>query len=360
MSETPQSQNAVAVAQSDSEASELEVKQCLNCGASLQGRFCHSCGQSSNSKLKFFGVVFAELLEEMFHADSRINRTLWPIFFRPGKICRHYLDGMRVSFLHPFRLYLFASLLFFFIVPWISQWESAVPSGDDIAVNASNGELNITVGEDAMRAIEESGMPEEERSQLKKDMEQLNRDLAEIDFSEGNVDGENRINIPGIEEKEAQEFVDHVTELVKERPKELIEEIINHLPTTMFFLPPVFALLLKLFYPFTRRYYTEHLVIVLYSQSFLFLTLLLSILFESANSYLTDNHPQQVMLLVFTLTMDSLILAWIPIGLFIMQKQVYGQGIVMTLFKFGLVATSYFILLFLTVLAAMAWSVFSL
>ena len=60
--------------------------QCLNCGTTLQGPFCHYCGQPDRNFLRFFPVLLRELLEDFLDFDSRFMRTMKPLLFKPGKL----------------------------------------------------------------------------------------------------------------------------------------------------------------------------------------------------------------------------------------------------------------------------------
>ena len=90
---------------------------CQNCETPLYGAFCHHCGQSSQSSFRFFGGILKDFLGGLFSYDSRVNRTLIPLLVKPGYVIEQYLLGRRVYFLPPFRLYLFASLVFFLLLP---------------------------------------------------------------------------------------------------------------------------------------------------------------------------------------------------------------------------------------------------
>jgi len=48
----------------------------------------------------------------------------------PGRISRDYLDGRRARFIPPFRLYVFASLVFFVLLPLVTgQWDRFTADG---------------------------------------------------------------------------------------------------------------------------------------------------------------------------------------------------------------------------------------
>lgn len=89
---------------------------CLNCSTPLQEgwEFCPNCGQK-NQELKLpLGHVLEELAEGIWHFDSKLWATLKAIITRPGKITADFLDGRRVRYVPPIRLYVFISFLFFF------------------------------------------------------------------------------------------------------------------------------------------------------------------------------------------------------------------------------------------------------
>ena len=80
-----------------------------------------------------------------------------------------------------------------------------------------------------------------------------------------------------------------------------------------------------------------------------------------------ENHPLQgVGMLVgeetaaaeFTGTLEGLIVAWMPIYMYLSMRRVYGQGHLVTLFKFILIGSLYFVLAllgFLVTLFAGIW-----
>lgn len=89
---------------------------CANCGARLSGRFCANCGQVSENFHKPFAALVADALEGFFGFDGRFWATFPRLLFDPGRLSRDYLAGKRARFVQPFRLYLFCSLIFFFVV----------------------------------------------------------------------------------------------------------------------------------------------------------------------------------------------------------------------------------------------------
>jgi len=89
-------------------------KPCANCDTSLEGPYCHACGQNAdNHKRSIFHLVI-EAIEGMFHLDGRLAQTLPLLFFRPGVLAKDYMEGRIVRHVPPFRTFLVALLLFIF------------------------------------------------------------------------------------------------------------------------------------------------------------------------------------------------------------------------------------------------------
>lgn len=101
-------------------------------------------------------------------------------------------------------------------------------------------------------------------------------------------------------------------------------------PSALFLLVPVFALLLRVLYPRSRWGYLEHLVVALYSHCYLLVTLGLTF----ALVMLTDVSG------VFGVPI-VLLWAWAPVYLFLMQRKVYGQHWLATAAKFVVIGFAY-------------------
>ncbi|KGJ92244.1 DUF3667 domain-containing protein [Colwellia psychrerythraea] len=134
----------------------------------------------------------------------------------------------------------------------------------------------------------------------------------------------------------------------------LIEQVIGKLPQLMFILLPLFAVLLKIMFIFSKRLYMEHLTVALHSHSFIFIAVLLSEMLDLLEGYLEATSPG---LANFTGVIAGGLLIWIPVYLFLMQKKVYKQGYFFTLVKFGIIGTIYSMMLTITAVIAMIWGI---
>src|SRR2546427_6980363 len=92
------------------------ITHCENCGAQLRGHWCAKCGQPAIDYRRAFRHVIADLLNEFLNWDSKFFATIGLLLVRPWRLTNEFLAGHRVRYVHPLRLYLLASILFFFAV----------------------------------------------------------------------------------------------------------------------------------------------------------------------------------------------------------------------------------------------------
>ncbi len=134
----------------------------------------------------------------------------------------------------------------------------------------------------------------------------------------------------------------------------LIEQVIGKMPQLMFLLLPLFAVLLKVMFIFSKRLYMEHLTVALHSHSFIFIVLLLSTILDGLYEYFIPTSPD---IANYIETTASVLLAWIPIYLFIMQKRVYQQGYFITFIKYAIIGIMYLIMIMVAGLIALIWGI---
>ena len=110
--------------------------KCDNCGEELLGAFCWVCGQKDTHYNRSVFKVIGDFFKEMFDVDSRVFTTLSTLFLRPGKLSIQFRDNKRASYVTPIRLYLFSSLVFFFLVAITSRSQN-VQLGADVLVDST-------------------------------------------------------------------------------------------------------------------------------------------------------------------------------------------------------------------------------
>lgn len=94
---------------------ERTEKNCLNCGTEVAGRFCQKCGQENIIARDSFWSLFTHFVYDITHFDSKFFSSLRLMLTKPGQISLEYVQGKRVSFLHPIRMYVFTSAFFFIL-----------------------------------------------------------------------------------------------------------------------------------------------------------------------------------------------------------------------------------------------------
>jgi hypothetical protein len=94
---------------------EREEKNCLNCQATVQGRYCQECGQENIEPKESFWQLVTHFTYDITHFDGKFFSTLKYLLFKPGFLSHEYLRGRRASYLHPIRMYVFTSAFFFLI-----------------------------------------------------------------------------------------------------------------------------------------------------------------------------------------------------------------------------------------------------
>ena len=88
---------------------------CLNCGATVQGRYCHICGQENTEPKESFWHMVTHFFYDITHFDGSFFTTLKDLLFKPGFLSKEYMLGRRKKYLHPIRMYVFTSAVFFLV-----------------------------------------------------------------------------------------------------------------------------------------------------------------------------------------------------------------------------------------------------
>ncbi len=130
--------------------------KCDNCGEELLGAFCWVCGQKDTHYNRSVFKVVGDFFKEMFDVDSRVFTTLSTLFFRPGTLSIQFRDNKRASYVTPIRLYLFSSLVFFFLIAITSRSQNIGEENSSDGNASSPAEITLTQhGEPPVRTQEE-------------------------------------------------------------------------------------------------------------------------------------------------------------------------------------------------------------
>jgi len=217
-------------------------------------------------------------------------------------------------------------------------------------------ELEFDKAEDALSSKEQERL----EALLEKRLKVLNGDLISEELTIGNnEDGSLSFEFLSKEQnKKLNEFAEELKEKGEKAFNSdtgpLIDQVIGKLPQLMFILLPLFAVLLKVMFIFSKRLYMEHLTVALHSHSFIFITVLLAEMLFLLEEYFVETNPT---IGDFSSVVGSCLLVWIPIYLFLMQKRVYKQGKFFTLVKFSIIGIVYIVMIGVTGIIAMIWGI---
>ena len=366
-------------------------RACQNCGAPLYGAHCYACGQPVKGLVRHFSSILGDFFDSVLNFDARVPRTLWPLFARPGYLSCEYFEGHRVRYVSPVRLFVFLSIVTFFVAQLTLSF-----GGDAIQLGRQDGIARaMTVAEveqlrakalaDIAQARRETGRAPGAGAGLAGAAEAVKAAAdARIDvLREAQAKGEPppkagpTLTIDGGKPWDAEKNPIAISWLprfantwlnaqvgraqkniarMQEDPDLFKDAILGAIPSTLFVLLPVFALMLKVAYAFRRRLYMEHLIVALHSHAFLCLALLGLCLLTMLERGVAS--APGALRSVFNL-LEAGLWTWMPVYLLLMQKRVYGQGWAMTLLKYSVLGFCYVILLsigaVMTVFASLVW-----
>lgn len=326
-------------------STELEPQTCLNCGAAVTGRHCVECGQSGDVHLLTMREVSHDFVHSVLHLDGRVWKTLQALVLKPGELTREYIAGRREHYLPPFRLYLVISILFFAlstILPGASLFQIN-DTGDEVfapIVIDSDGKVAESTAAPVKEAIDE--MPPEARRKLAAAIEaQRNAEPCSID-------------VPPVFGISWNEPLTRACKRIRaDGGVQLAERFAATAPKLMFLFLPLMAAVALLFYWRPRRLYAEHLVLFVHNHAFTFLLVTVT---QIVNAITLLEIPF-IGALGFV---NFLLFLYLIYYVFRSMRVVYGEGRARTAFKFIALLTIYFVLLAVTMMAGLLYSVLSL
>ena len=333
---------------------------CKNCASPIRGQYCASCGQRSQVRVITLWELTRDMVGDIADLDSRIWRSLIPLLFRPGQLTVDYLQGRRARYMPPFRMYLVLSLLFFLLFSLLNDTSKFVVNAD------GDGETTREQAQMAQEVLDEVMPGSASNPEVAKELEAARAALAKKaaanpdDPAEAPRSVEQRcaeadINIgfdlPWATGEELETQVRAAcVKVLSDNGKSLVRALLENVPKTLFVFLPLIALVLKLLYPLSRRYYVEHLLFVIHFHAFVFLALMLDMLFAALF--------ERLGWVTWPLTMAISLYA--PYYLYRSMRVVYRQGRWATLFKYFLLLFSYFFSLVLTFVATLAFTALTL
>jgi Protein of unknown function (DUF3667) len=362
------------------------LSHCENCGMLLSGKYCAQCGQPAIDYRRSFRHVIVDVLDSFLNWDSKFIHTIGLLITRPWRLTNEFLAGRRVRYLHPARLYLLTSIVFFFAATY---WFKSIKIDPIQFSSVQRAEIR--------NELERENVPPEKIAQLDKALERgffspnKRSEIEEqlklpglTDKERANLEGKLKIGnevAANIDEAmkdlspQIQETVDRaLKEAARNKPKTAFEvndskepktpfenwiesrarekfgesgnkaqlffaTLISNLPYMVLACIPLFALVLKILYIRKRIFYIDHLVYALHIHTFAYLAIMLIVLITMA---LNRAMPGALAGWVI-----GLLWATFVAQIFLSIRRVYRQGWFFSIFKFFAGGFAYLIVLFL-------------
>ena len=325
------------------------LTHCENCGAELQGHWCAKCGQAAIEYRRSFRYVVADLLNEFLNWDSKFFTTIALLILKPWRLTNEFLAGKRVRYVNPLRLYLLASILFFFAVNYGAKWinfdasklgpkdraeleaelkkedlppaarekleallrDSSPSPAPSPATNAPSPTPAPTASSDV------ASQPTESANEQKKEYGKIGeRPFVAFDDAKSTTPFEH-----WIEARAKEKMGEHGTKMGL-----FISTLFSNLPYMMLCCIPLFAFVLKVLYIRRRLFYIDHLIYALHIHTFFYAGVMLIVL---ATIGLNRVAPG-------VLAGWLIGLLWIAFvtQIFLSIRYVYRQGWFFSIFKF--------------------------
>ena len=332
---------------------------CKNCEKEFQEgfEFCPHCGQKSKDELTI-GVLFYNTISNYFSFDARFFKSFIPLVIKPGFLAKKFIEGKRLLYLHPAQMYLFISVVFFFLFSFVAreQEESIDKALKEDFVEAkkvidtlSNNGLDSTQVAKLMKPYEDNkdklGLPEDELNELDSIIKTGGNTKPNFNFGfdENKIDSLIDIGASdktiykemGMKEEAGylkKRFYAQMLKFYKTKSGgSVLKAFYDTIPIAMFFLLPIFALILKLFY-YRKGAYAHHLVFSFYFFSFLFTVFSVLLLLN----FVWQGFPGWLITLIMLSTF---------IYLFIALRRFYNQGWIWSFVKCSMVTFTFFVFL---------------
>jgi hypothetical protein len=342
---------------------------CLNCGHHVEEHFCTHCGQE-NIELKEDALhMLTHAVADYFHFESKFFGTIKPLLFKPGTLTKEYVAGKRMSFIHPIRLYIFISIVFF-IVTLRSSHDKEEDKAEvkttaisplkldslenkkaaQVRAVMANVPMSSTMRDSIVKATVLQMRAERNKKNNREDLKLNSRWFTNSDSSVASYEKRQQLLPTGKRDNFVQHYVIRRSLELQKYPdakKKIKEEILHNIPKMMFILLPLFALILKLVYINKKKYYYEHLIYSFHVHSALFLSYLIIVALQKAFGLVYDVDG----LLAFILMIYMLWYIYKSLKVF------YGSKRWVTVLKIFFLMFCYTILLAISTLTVMAVTV---
>ena len=324
-----------------------EDKICLNCGHTVEERFCPHCGQENIETKQPFHYLFTHFIEDFTHYDGQFWKTIKYLLFRPGKLTKEYLAGKRQTYVAPVKLYIFISFITFFLPSLFSssdepQEEKNIYNINTIQRQKANKARIAKILDSVNKENKSMLTPQGAINDLK--VTEVNGNNIETDALGETKDGKlsilGAVNMKQFDSLYAKDAnnrsvfdfmrpfakkVFHLQEqgLNKEQIFDKFSETVVHtLPKALFIYLPVFAFFLWLFHNKKKWWFFDNGIFTLHYFSFLLLGILIIIFLSKLLSLLPDYSIFNIL----SILISTIAIGYMLIYFFIAHHRVYENS----------------------------------
>ncbi|MBN2638692.1 MAG: DUF3667 domain-containing protein [Bacteroidales bacterium] len=308
---------------------------CSNCETTYSGNFCPHCGQSKKDLNQPFRILIYDFMGSMFAFDTRFFKTMKDVISAPGSFSANYIDGKRMSYMPPLQFYVFVSFIFFLLLNL--KTGSLISETSD---KLSKIQTDSTVV-DSVKTVQKL---DELVYTLKNEPDSLEKKLTNRPKHNKAYAAE---SLKLLQKAFIKKYNDPKTSSYKKKmlknairlmdyPEMFVSKTLRYFSWSMFFLMPVFAFWLWIFFHKTRKFYLGHLIFSLESLSVTFLIFSVMMAIKLIFPHKTI-FPENYLFLIPPL--------YIWLGL----KKFYHRSFWNTTFKFILLSNIFFFTTLLTV-----------
>jgi len=327
---------------------------CENCGAPMAGPFCAQCGQHAVDYRRSFRHIIVDVLDSFLSWDSKFFATIGWLIARPWHLTNQFLAGRRVRYVHPLRLYLLVSILFFFVVNYWAKSIHADPSKlsaddrADITAELNDPDIPPVVKARIRGALDAKGRTPPVAQTSPAPQTAVTPQPSIIGSPPPSVTSPSPSGDFGplvqFDKPPSDKFEKWLEQRAKEKMGEhgskmalFIATLFSNLPYMMLCCIPLFALVLKVLYVRKRIFYIDHLVYALHIHSFAYLAIMLIVLITIGLNRSIPGAFAGWIIAALWITFATQI--------FLSIRRVYRQGWFFTVFKFFLGGFAYLIVL---------------
>ena len=246
---------------------------CPNCQTNFAGNYCPHCGQPVKDYDQPVSFIFYNFLGDFFAFDSRFLRTFKYLLFKPGFLSYEFFNGRRIRYAPPMRIFIFVSFILFLLLQIYTERglkKISDGSGDRKTMFEHPDSTNIIVQnlskETHLDSIGQTGK-ENYKINLNLNIFSKTGNLKEmLESISSQLESE-------IKKSSDPETITQLSKLLNifRSPEQVMSRILKYLSWSFFLLLPIFALILKLFFPGRKQFYMRHLIFSIHFHSFLFI-----------------------------------------------------------------------------------------